>query len=128
MGQRVEQLNNLDNKVTDYKSLDQCITDSVYSIHSILKGHQHKANKKQKTNHTRPIVFAYIQTSLGKTKPKRIKVLLDSGSTSTLVKKEYVKKLRLNKGKETTWRTMMGDFKTYAQTKVQFVLPELHEK
>ena len=94
----------------------------MYSIRSILKGHK---NKKPKLGHTRPILKAMLQTNKGKIK---LQVLLDSGSTATLMKANHAKHLEQVKEESTTWRTTVGTFKTNSKAKAHFTLPELHEK
>ena len=76
-----------------------------------------------------PIVFACVQTKLGKhPKIKTIKALLDSGSSSTLISQQYAKKLRLRTENKTKWKTTAGEFTTSFKTKIEFSLPELHER
>jgi hypothetical protein len=66
----------------------------MYSIRRTLRGHQ---NKKQKVLHDCPILFSTLRTSLGKPKAVIIRVLLDSGSSSTIINKRFVKNLRIRK-------------------------------
>ena len=96
----------------------------------MLVGNQNHLNSKNKTGSTlTPIVFAQIRTKLGKTpKFKTIKCLLDSGSSSSLLAYEYAKKLGLKSENTTTWHTTAGDFNTNFKSKIDFSLPELHEK
>jgi len=68
-----------------------------------------------------------VNTQLGKPKIHRIKVLLDSGASATIITKEHVKKLRLNKSSRTTWTTKAGDFTTNATCKLKFSLPEFYK-
>ena len=76
-----------------------------------------------------PIVFARVRTKLGKhPKIKTIKALLDSGSSSTLISQQYAKKLRLRTENKTKWKTTAGEFTTSFKTKIEFSLPELHER
>ena len=64
----------------------------------------------------------------GKPKPKTIRILLDSGGSSTIVKKEFVKKLQTTKSSETNWNTVAGSFMTNEMCEAEFSLPELHEE
>jgi len=47
--------------------------------------------------------------------------------STTIITKEHVKKLRLNKSSHTTWTTKAGDFTTNATCKLKFSLPEFYE-
>ena len=68
-----------------------------------------------------------MQTSLGKPTPVTIRILFDSGASSTIVYKDLVKKLRIKKDRTTEWQTAIGKFETNEKAKVQFILPEFHE-
>lgn len=73
-----------------------------------------------------PIVFAHLKTDLGKGKIKKLKVLLDSGASSSIIKHDAVKKLRIKKSPITTsWTTAAGSFDTSTKCKIDFLLPEL---
>ena len=97
------------------------------SLKSLLVGSSIKSTKN--TRDLTPIVFARIRTKLGQhPKIKTIKCLLDSGSSSTLVHYDYVKKLRLRSQNNTTWQTTAGEFKTNFKCQVELSLPELHER
>ena len=51
--------------------------------------------------------------------------LLDSGTSSSIVMGQFVKKLRMTKtAKATHWNTKAGIFETNKSCKVQFALPE----
>ncbi len=80
--------------------------------------------KRQKQIHLAPITFGRIQTTLGQTNTAGIKILFDSGSTQTHVKKDWVKKLRLRKESTATWNTAAGPVTTSERCKVLFSLPE----
>ena len=62
---------------------------------------------------------------LGKPKFKPIKILFDSGTTSTIITHEYAKKLRINKSQETKWSTKGGNFVTKGTCNLMFRLPEI---
>ena len=62
--------------------------------------------------HLAPITFGHIQTTLGKPKTEGIKILLDSGSTMTHVKRDCVKKLRLHKSPAAVWMMAAGQVPT----------------
>jgi hypothetical protein len=72
-----------------YYTLDDCFDDVVYSIHSTLAGHS-SSPKRQKTEHTMPITFGRIRTSMGRPKPATIKILIDFGASKTMVIAQFV--------------------------------------
>ena len=74
-----------------------------------------------------PILFGGINTSLGKAKFQQIKILLDSGASSTIINEKFVKNLQLEKSEETSWSTMARNFNTNTKCKILFKLPKLHE-
>jgi hypothetical protein len=80
--------------------------------------------KDKKITHLTPITFGRIQTTLGQPKTTGIKILFDSGSTQTHVKRDCVKKLRLRRDKTATWNTAAGPVDTNERCKVLFSLPE----
>ena len=80
--------------------------------------------KRQKLLHLAPIAFGRLQVTLGQSKTTGIKILFDSGSTQSHIRKECVKKLRLHKDVQTTWTTAAGPISTNEKCKVLFSLPE----
>ena len=54
-----------------------------------------------------------------------VKVLLDSGTSSTIVSGRYCKKLKQKTQKKTTWATKAGTFTTSSTAKIKLSLPEL---
>jgi hypothetical protein len=74
--------------------------------------------------HLAPIAFGRILLKLGKPKTSGIKILLDTGSSSSHVRKQFVTKLRLHKDKAATWNTAAGPISTSERCKVNFSLPE----
>ena len=70
-----------------------------------------------------------MQTRKGSVKVKdrkRVRILFDSGCGSTLINKEFVKKLKTIKTAESTWKTKAGNFKTNAKVKAKFIMPEFY--
>eukprot|EP00957_Ditylum_brightwellii_P109338 8341058-Ditylum_brightwellii.AAC.1 len=53
-------------------------------------------------------------------------MLHDSGTSSSQITKNFVKKLKLKKADRTTWKTVAGEFGMWAKCKVTFGLPELN--
>ena len=71
-------------------------------------------------------VVGQIRDSTGELVP--IRVLLDTGTTSTILLKKFVspkmRKYRVNAKKSMTWNTLGGSFKTRHVSDVRFRLPE----
>jgi hypothetical protein len=57
---------------------------------------------------------------------KILKILIDSGSTSSLVNKKFVKKLKTKACSESKWVTKAGSFTTNRKARCEFSLPEFH--
>ena len=74
------------------------------------------------------MTFGQINPRLGTPKPVYVKILLDSGASGTLITAKWAKKLRQTKAKSVQWNTTAGTFVTSSRTKLQFKLPEFHEK
>jgi hypothetical protein len=74
--------------------------------------------KRQKIDHLTPITFGRIQTTLGRTKMAGIKILLDTGSTKSHIKRAFVTKLRLHKDSAATWNTAAGHISTNEKCKL----------
>ena len=70
------------------------------------------------------ITFGRIQTMLGRPNSKEIRILFDSGSSQTHVKRSFVKNLRLRNENVATWNTAAGPIKTSERCVVHFSLPE----
>ena len=71
-----------------------------------------------------PITFGRIQTTLGRPKTQEIRILFDSGSSQTHVKRSFVQKLQLRNESVATWNTAAGPVKTSERCVVHFSLPE----
>ena len=73
-----------------------------------------------------PILLGQLNTRLGKPQIEDVKILLDSGSSSSLATYKLAKKLRLKPGTVTTWNTAAGDFTTSEHCEATFKLTELN--
>ena len=70
-----------------------------------------------------PIVFGLIRTKKGTDRnTKTIKILLNSGGSSTIVKRDIVKELCIVENSKTLWTTTAGNFSTTGTCKVTFQL------
>ena len=80
-------------------------------------------------DHLAPIVFAMLNTRVGKPKTKVIRVLLDSGSSGTVIHEDLVKHLRVSKSTPTRWSTAAGKLQTdKVVRKLRFILHEFDTK
>ena len=84
--------------------------------------------KKTKTSHYSPEVVVEIEDRKGKIVP--IRALLDTGTTATILLRNFVRKGRAKgyAGKPTKWNTMGGNFVTKRKALVDFRLPEFDPK
>ena len=62
---------------------------------------------------------------LGKTKFRTLRILLESGGSSSIVLGKHTQKLRHKKTQPVKWSTQGGDFLTTYKPNVKLVLPEL---
>jgi hypothetical protein len=100
--------------------LNIALLSGLASVRAFTKNHA----KRQKEIHLTPIAFGRLQTTLGHSKTTGIKILFDSGSTQSHIRKECVKNLRLRKDAFTTWTTAAGPVSTSEKCKLLFSLPE----
>ena len=71
------------------------------------------------------MLIGCLLTRKGSDDQRVIKILLDSGTSSTIVSGHYCKKLGKWTVDTTTWNTKGGNFTTNYTTKLKFTLPEL---
>ncbi len=123
--ENVEQdIGNKEVKLSKFKSpIDDLLNFSLNRMTSVRAQSENPA-KRPKEIHLAPITFGRLQTTLGKPKTTGIKILLDSGSTQTHIKKECVKKLRLKRDATAVWNTAAGPVSTNEKCTIQFMLPE----
>ena len=75
-------------------TLDELLNMSMLRRYAnTIQTNPQNPTKRQKVDHLTPITFGRIQTTLGHSKTLGIKILLDTGSTESHVKKIFVKKL-----------------------------------
>ena len=106
--------------------LDKYINHSLYSIRTILQGHQ--PFKKQKTQCLLPIVKGILNYSSKDRIVKNIMVLLDSGASKSVIKEKLVPHSKCTSNEIVCWNTIAGCFETKKKVEVSFQLPSLHEK
>ena len=101
-----------------------------YIPRSTLIGHKHKQNNLKSVENTdlAPILYGRLRTGLEQPNPRTVKILLDSGTSASIIKAQYIQKLRLKKYKNPLqWKTAAGELSTNYQVDIEFSLPELHE-
>ena len=84
--------------------------------------------KRVKVEHLVPILFTLLNIrrgTKGKPKHRKLRALLDTGASASVVASEYAKKLRVSKTDSTDWSTAAGTFVTKGTIKTQMQLPEL---
>ena len=104
-----------------YTSLDQCINNS-YSLFQTRSNHT-TINSKNLVL----LTSGKVNTSLGVPKYKNIKVLLDSGSSSTIMSSHLAKKLQIKRGPKLNWSTLASTVSARTKVRVQFSLPKFFE-
>ncbi|MBT8266800.1 MAG: aspartyl protease family protein, partial [Bacteroidia bacterium] len=82
-------------------------------------------NKKTKISHYAAELVVEILDKDGKLVP--IRALIDTGATSSVILRDFVRKGRAGgyKGKPTLWKTMGGNFTTKKKALIDFKFPEL---
>ena len=83
--------------------------------------------KCQKNNHLTPMTIVLIKTWLEKSRFKKIRILLDSGNSGSIILEKFVRKLRMQKDTTTNWITKGGNFQTSKKCKTTFILKEFYE-
>ena len=118
--------------IKDFNSLDQCLNEqlSTTSLRNSILGRQNKRRRTE--DRLVPMVYVVLQSHRKDRKDQKrtiaIKALLDSGASGSIVSKDAVKKLKINKrtSKDSTeWTTAAGTLTTLAKCQVNFLLPEL---
>ena len=108
-------------KWLEKQNFDNSSSDSESSAY--LSSFAINSTKKRKKEHHTTEVVGEIQDKTGETVP--IRILLDSGTTATIILSKYVHKdISKYKGQPTKWKTMGGIFTTKQRALVEFKLPE----
>ena len=66
--------------------------------------------KCQETNQLTPVTKALINTRLGKYRYKKIRILLDSRSSGSIILEKFIRKLRMQNDTTTSWIMKGGNF------------------
>jgi hypothetical protein len=82
-------------------------------------------DKRRKFHHFIAKVVVELENNMGQFIP--IKALLDTGTSSTFILKEHMRKglVSHHKGHDTSWKTLGGTFKTKRKGLIEFRFPEL---
>ena len=86
-----------------------------------------RPRKCKKTNQLTPVTIVLINSWLGKSKFKKIRILLDSGSSGSIILEKFVHKLCMKNDATTSWITKGGNFQTSKKCKTTFILKEFFE-
>ena len=98
--------------------------EEIHTLSS-LRHDRYKSNKKQKLHHMVSVVLGNLQRSLAKRKDQcPLRILLDSGTTATIIMAKHAKYLKRITVPTVTWNTKAGQFTTHSKAKVFFTLPE----
>jgi Reverse transcriptase (RNA-dependent DNA polymerase) len=108
--------------------LNTLCRNSIQESYVLSDLRQPANNKKQKQIHLSPIVLGQLHTvSSGNSQPQILKILLDTGTSSTIIISKYTRNLVMRNQAPTTWMTKGGLFTTKSKCLVQFSLPEFYE-
>jgi hypothetical protein len=99
-----------------FSSLDECLNISF--LRRNFAARTSNLVKRQKTDHVAPISFGRLQTTLGQAKTEGIRILFDTGSSKSHVKRQCIKKLRLKRDSSATWMTAAGPINTTEKCKL----------
>ena len=75
-------------------------------------------------SHYSPILQGCMNTRSGRKLFKNFRILLDSGSSSTIIMGKLTEKTKPKHSTETTWETQSGKFTKSKKVNVEFYLPE----
>ena len=96
-----------------------------FTLKALLAG---KLQTKKRLDNLSPIVFGELKVNKAtKAKYETVKILLDTGCTTSIINDKIVKNLSWSKGPKVSWKTSNGYFNTTNTVKVQFTLFELWE-
>ena len=126
LGTNSSVINKIDSESSSktYSNLDECLNESLALLS--VRGDCINKDYTNVVADLVPVTFGRLNLTKGKPKPTNIRILLDSGSTQTILCKHLAKKLKTRKEPTTKWTTMAGTVKTGESAKVEFSLPEFH--
>ena len=81
-----------------------------------------------KQQHLTPVLYGLLFDRKGSESSRAVKILLDSGTSGTILAKKFAKKLKLKKiPNPTVWNTKGGNFVTEHKAKLRLCFPELDQ-
>ena len=110
---------------TNFSTIDDCLNKHTLYSTFCTNAAGHSCKKTRTGDKYSPIVYALLQSSLGKEKRTTVKVLLGSGASHMIVSKHCVRKLLRKKVSAAKWHTAAGTFSTKFKSEIKFQLPEL---
>ncbi len=85
--------------------------------------------RRSQSAHTRLEIVASALIYLNKkTQTRALQVLVDTCASASVILGEHCTKLKIKSSPTTTWSTKVGTFTTNKKARLQFVLPEFHQK
>ena len=73
-----------------------------------------------------PILIGELKAHPNETNWKKVKILVDSGASASIIHEKFVSDLPKQKSRNVTWTTMGGQFKTADICETKLCLPELN--
>ena len=106
----------------------QDMHDNYHESYALLD--RARSRKKAKTVQYTPVLFGDLLLNLNKKKSRaskttKLKILMDSGTSGTIISGKHIPKARRKKDEQTKWNTRGGTFNTKSKSKIYFRLPEL---
>jgi hypothetical protein len=98
---------------------------TILTLRSALAGRTNHTTTETIIQQQQPIAFGILRTSKGN-KQEEIRILFDSGATSSFLCERLASKLHVKNTTPSVWKTGNGSIETYTYTKTHFVLPELY--
>ena len=112
----------------DNFNYDSDLSDTKTKVDNyLLSNYNRKNTKRNKTTQYNTELIAKVKTNPEGTKSTIVRVLLDTGTSSSLILKNIVKKLKLKNVPQTKWITKGGTFTTDSECKIRFKLPQFSE-
>ncbi len=108
------------------EDIDNYINGKIYDLYPLASIRKLR-NKNPPLHNLAPITIAHVQSRPNDKKVHRLKVLLDSGASATIIQSEHVKKLPTLPAEPAKWTTNAGVFTTHEMCSIKFTLPEFFQ-
>ena len=122
-----EDTNSDSNSKHEYYCMDDVGLDlkDVNASKTIALSDLHRPPQKcQKIDHLTPVTIVLIKTWLGKSRFKKIRILLGSRSSGSIILENFVCKQWMQNDTTTSWITKGGNFQKSKKCKTTFILME----